>query len=378
MSVLSHSNVQILWEVLNGLISDNKLKISNMDNFRGYFDNKCKEYHVRRFDYNGLSDINKHIVSECFEYLRNVSRDSKLVMFREYEEYGNKNIIKNMQVGKRYEEHQNNFKSMINAKTPNEIEFGENIDEPIGDMDNVMSKRMEERDADINNITGKYNQGHDSIKWLNNSGDIPPKLTIHNESNNFSKSTEIDNKGILKREQNNTMNNTIKEKNEKTKKVKFQSDFLSDMNNLNQSKINNEELREEINDEDIKKKASIFQNMTEKLNSKTEENSRIYLEKREIINIIDDKDKIKEVEDNTDIMDVFSKMKKKTDNSDIKGAQRVDIIDINKKMDKIENYLVDVLKNQIDLMKQQKEILSQFKYNSMMENDKINPSFSAI
>ena len=63
MSVLSHSNVQILWEVLNGLISDNKLKISNMGNFRGYFDNKCKEYHVKRFDYSGLSDINKQIVS---------------------------------------------------------------------------------------------------------------------------------------------------------------------------------------------------------------------------------------------------------------------------------------------------------------------------
>ena len=26
--------------------------------------------HVKRFDYNGLSDINKHIVAECFEYLK--------------------------------------------------------------------------------------------------------------------------------------------------------------------------------------------------------------------------------------------------------------------------------------------------------------------
>ena len=87
MSVLSHSNVQILWEVLNGLISDNQLKIKNINEFRGYFDNKCKEYHVKRFDYNGLSDINKHIVAECFKYLKKASQDSQLVMFRDYEQY---------------------------------------------------------------------------------------------------------------------------------------------------------------------------------------------------------------------------------------------------------------------------------------------------
>ena len=116
MSVLSHSNVQILWEVLNGLISDNQLKISNIDEFRGYFDHKCKQYHVKRFEYSGLSDINKHIVAECFEYLKKASQDSKLIMFREYEQYGNKNVIKNLQIGKRYEEHQNNFKTMINAE----------------------------------------------------------------------------------------------------------------------------------------------------------------------------------------------------------------------------------------------------------------------
>jgi len=367
MSVLSHSNVQILWEVLNGLISDNKLKISNMDNFRGYFDNKCKEYHVKRFDYSGLSDINKHIVSECFEYLRKASQDSKLVMFREFEEYGNKNIIKNLQVGKRYEEHQNNFKSMINAKKPNEIEFADIIDEPIGDMEDAMSKRMEERNADINNITDKYNQNHDSIKWLNNSGDIPPKLKIHNdESVNINKNDNKDNK--VKKEK---------------KKVKFKSDFLDNMNNLKNAELNEDKKNEDKKNEDLKEKASIFQNMTEELNNQREKNSRIYLEKREIISIMDEKDEKdenenKKVENNTNIMDVFSKMKKKTDVSDVNGVQNIDLIDINRKIDKIENYIVDVLKNQIDLMNQQREILNKIQFNLVVENNEPVSSFSAI
>jgi hypothetical protein len=365
MSVLSHSNVQILWEVLNGLISDNKLKIKNLNEFRGYFDNKCKEYHVKRFDYDGLSDINKHIVAECFKYLRKASQDSQLIMFREYEEYGNKNLIKNMQVSKRYEEHQNNFKSMINAKKPNEVDFAENTDSPIGNMGDAMSKRMEEREAELNNITHKYNQNHESIKWLNNSGDIPPKLTIHNEP------VGILNKKLTISNEVNTINKEKKEK----KKVKFKSDFLKNMNNEKKNDIE----KEEKTDEEIKEKAKLFQDLTEQLNKNGEENSRIYLEKREIIKIIDEKDNPKEAEEKTDIMDIFSKMKIKTKESDIKGANKIDLIDLYKKIDKLEEYLVDVLKNQIDLMNQQKEILSKIKYSQINDNnDSIISSFAAI
>ena len=363
MSVLSHSNVQILWEVLNGLISDNQLKIKNINEFRGYFDNKCKEYHVKRFDYNGLSDINKHIVAECFKYLKKASQDSQLVMFRDYEQYGNKNIVKNLQIGKRYEEHQTNFKSMINAKKPNEVDFTENTDLPIGNMDDAMSKRMEERAAELSNITHKYNQNHESIKWLNNSGDIPPKLTIHEK--------EKKPIGIL----NNKLNPIESKKEKEKKKVKFKSDFLNNMNDVKQNAIEQEEKK----DEELKEKANIFQNLTEKMNKNGEENSRIYLEKREIIKIMDENDTPKEKEDNTNIMDIFSKMKTKTKKSDINGANKVDLIDLYKKIDKLEEYLVNVLKNQIDLTNQQKEILSKIQYSQINDNNEsVMSSFSAI
>ena len=371
MSVLSHSNVQILWEVLNGLISDNQLKIQDINIFRGYFDNKCKEYHVKRFDYGGLSDINKHIVAECFEYLKKASRDSQLIMFREYEQYGNKNIVKNLQVGKRYEEHQTNFKSMINAKRPNEVDFTESIDAPMGNMDDAMSKRMEEREAELNSIANTYNQNHESIKWLNNSGDIPPKLTIHSDT---IKPVSILNNKNSKINDFGSVNQKTEEKKEK-KKVKFKSDFLKNLNHINNEKID----KEERTDEEIKEKAKIFQDLTEKMNKDSEENSRIYLEKREIINMMDEKDKPNEEKTNMNILDVFSKMKTKTENSDDKGANKIDLIDLSKKVDKIEEYLVDVLKNQIDLINQQKEILSKIQYSKMeQQNESVVTSFSAI
>ena len=123
------------------------------------------------------------------------------------------------------------------------------------------------------------------------------------------------------------------------KKVKFKSDFLDNMNNFKNAELNEDKKNEDKKNEDLKEKASIFQNMTEELNNQREKNSRIYLEKREIISIMDEKDKNdkdenKKVENNTNIMDVFSKMKKKTDVSDVNGAQNIDLIDINRKIDK--------------------------------------------
>ena len=111
------------------------------------------------------------------------------------------------------------------------------------------------------------------------------------------------------------------------------------MNNFKNAELNEDKKNEDKKNEDLKEKASIFQNMTEELNNQREKNSRIYLEKREIISIMDEKDKNdkdenKKVENNTNIMDVFSKMKKKTDVSDVNGAQNIDLIDINRKIDK--------------------------------------------
>ena len=406
MSVLANSNKQILWEVLNGLISENKLKINNIEDFRSFFEHKCKEYHVKRFDYSGLSDINKHIVSECFEYLKKASQESKLLMFREYEQYGNKNILNNLQIGKRYEEHQTNFKTMINAKRPNEVDFTENTDIPIGNMDDAMSKMMKERDSDLNTITNEYNQNHDSIKWLNNSGDIPPpKLNIHDNKlkpilksnasvNNTQSNIEFiigykkdkNNENKTKNENENenekieNKNEKIENKNEKIenkkiekKRVKFKSDFLDNIDNVKNTNENNEKRY----DKDLKERARQFQDLTEEMNKKDEDNSRIYQEKRDIIGIMDDKDK-KPIKKETNLENVFTKMKRKTKKSDIEGSMKVDLIDVNVKIDKLEIYLVDILKNQIDLMNQQKEIISKLQYNENSRYDKLESTFSAI
>ena len=71
---------------------------------------------------------------------------------------------------------------MINAKRPNEVDFAEGMNVLLDNMDDVMSRRSKEGEAELDaKIQTKYNQSHESIKWLNNSGDIPPKLVIHDK-----------------------------------------------------------------------------------------------------------------------------------------------------------------------------------------------------
>jgi hypothetical protein len=318
-----------------------------------------------------LSDINKHIVAECFEYLKKASQDSQLLMFREYEQYGNKNIVKNLQIGKRYEEHQNNFKSMINAKRPNEVDFTESADMPIDNMDDVMSRRLKEREAELDTIKTKYNQNHESIKWLNNSGDIPPKLVIHDKEPIGMTESPM----TIINELDNQKEKEEKDNEKKKKKVKFRSDFLKNL----QDERKEEKEKEKANDKEIMEKAKMFQEFTEKMNEKDEENSKVYLEKREIINIMNEKEEPKEEKDTSNIMDIFSKMKTKTKDSDIDGANKVDLIDIHKRMDKLESYLVDILKNQIDLKENQEKIISKIQYNEIdKSNEEVYPTFSAI
>ena len=64
-------------------------------------------------------------------------------MFRDYEQFGNKKVVKTMSIGKRYKEHEKNFKKMINKSTPDDIDFTEQADAPIMDMGNMLSMTME-------------------------------------------------------------------------------------------------------------------------------------------------------------------------------------------------------------------------------------------
>ena len=335
MSVIADSNKHMLWDVLKGLVSENELQVTDVAGFKEFFENKCKYYHSKRFDYNGLSEVNKQIISESFKFLKSASNDNKLLMFRDYEQFGNKKVVKTMSIGKRYKEHEKNFKKMINKSTPDDIDFSEKADAPIVDMGNMLSKTMEQRESELNNITQRYDQG-DSLKWLNSGG--APKLKIHDDNFDY-----LDNN-------TNNVEMVVNEKKKKpVKKVKFKSNLREEIirkSESNVTEINTNAMREQQMNEFFKKKNA-------ELNGNKTKEGDMYLSKRDIIDEIEKREKNENEtkKEKVNLSSVFNGMKIMSKDSDIIAAKKqTDVIDLNQRVDKLERYLSDIILNQIKIM----------------------------
>ena len=335
MSVIAESNKHMLWDVLKGLVSENELQVTDVAGFQDFFENKCKYYHSKRFDYNGLGEVNKKIIGECFKFLKSASNDNKLLMFRDYEQFGNKKVVKTMSIGKRYKEHEKNFKKMINKSTPDDIDFSEKADAPIVDMGNMLSKTMEQRESELNNITQRYDQG-DSLKWLNSGG--APKLKIHDDNFDY-----LDNN-------TNNVEMVVNEKKKKpVKKVKFKSNLREEIirkSESNVTEINTNAMREQQMNEFFKKKNA-------ELNGNKTKEGDMYLSKRDIIDEIEKREKNENEtkKEKVNLSSVFNGMKIMSKDSDIIAAKKqTDVIDLNQRVDKLERYLSDIILNQIKIM----------------------------
>ena len=342
MSVVANSNKEILWEVLNGLIQENNFHLPKLNDFQQFFENKCLLYHKKRFDFDGLNSINRQIVADCYDYLSKKSHDNSLVMFREYKNFGNKNVIKNLEVGKRYQEHESNFKKMMKVKRPGDVNFSEDADEPIADMDGKLNEMMKQRNNELSNITSNYDK--DDIRWLK-TGAVP-KLKIEGTNNLELEVEELSTK--------------------KEKRVKFESSIIDSVNNFEMGRIVaenaiNNEIRENNAlenqivsnmEKDYQEPTDImvkeFKNLNNKINSKLKNENDKFVKKMEIIKEIEKEEKgdDKKKDDDVNLSSIFKNMKLKTKDSDIISANNEENIDLVKRVEKLEQYLIDIIRNQ--------------------------------
>ena len=361
MSVIANSNKEILWEVLNGLIQENNFHLPKKNDFQIFFENRCLLYHKKRFDFDGLNTINKQIVADCFEYLSRKSHDNSLVMFREYKNLGNKNIVKNLEVGKRYQEHESNFKKMMKVERPGDINFSEDVDRPISDMDGKLNEMLKQRNNELSNITNNYDK--DDIRWLS-TGDVP-KLKIESNNNLELEVEEISNK--------------------KLKRVKFESKIIDNVKNYEMgkdiaSKVIKEELhRESVLENDIVNNmqkdyqeptdimVKQFEMMNQNINQEISGEKEKFVNKMKIIKDIENKEdseKNKNKKENEDInlSSIFKNMKLKSKDSDIISANTEEKVNLEKRIDKLEQYMIDIIRNQqmiLQKIEKNKSIISQ-------------------
>lgn len=178
MSVVDEENKKMLFDLIVTIANDNELKIDNNELYK-FISDKCGYFHTKRFEFGKLSDINKRIVEQGYFYI--MSNQSSDIKNERKQEVSRREIFDT-----NLSNHEQNFKKMINAKKPKEIDFSDNSkDFPIGNLNNIMNQTLADREKELTMITQKYqnNNKTDINKWLNREDENTPKIKIEKESN---------------------------------------------------------------------------------------------------------------------------------------------------------------------------------------------------
>jgi hypothetical protein len=96
-----------------------------------------------------------------------------------------------------------------------------------------------------------------------------------------------------------------------------------------------------------------FELMNQNINKNIENKKDDITSKMDIIKEIERRDMVKKEGKNEDIQlsTIFDNMKKQTKDSDVEAAKtQLDNIDINKRIDKLETYLLDIMNNQMKML----------------------------
>ena len=178
MSVVSETNKNMLFELMKSIGSENKLVINEraLDNF---ISEKCGFFHINRFDYGDLNDVNKKIVEISYNYImsnqpRQTIKNTEVPVLSKREAFD---------TGLASQENQ--FQKMINPEKPKEIDFSDGSEEfPIDNMVGVMNQTLSDRQKELETITQKYslNDKVKAQKWLN-QGETSTKIKIEKSSN---------------------------------------------------------------------------------------------------------------------------------------------------------------------------------------------------
>ena len=245
MSVVDEENKKMLFDLIVTIANDNQLKIDNNELYK-FISDKCGYFHTKRFEFGKLSDINKRIVEQGYFYI--MSNQSSDIKNERKQEVSRREIFDT-----NLSNHEQNFKKMINAKKPKEIDFSDNSkDFPIGNLNNIMNQTLADREKELTMITQKYqnNNKTDINKWLNREDENTPKIKIEKESN-----LKLDNTVNL---------------NKNDKRVHFKINEKNEVNEVNEvNEINEINEVNEVNEvNEINKKTATLNNLFSKLKQK--------------------------------------------------------------------------------------------------------------
>jgi hypothetical protein len=199
MSIHDQDNIALLIGILEAEFDKQSVRRSN---FVDFFNDKLKNYHENRFNYSNLKDMNKNMLSDCYQFINNeqkIIEKNTMVLKPPPSSHTfqtpSDNTKQKHQSDSEFDNYKKEYSTLLNPKKPNEIDFSDTIeDEPIQNLDSIINQTLEDRAKELQRIANTYSdKPPDWIKppEQNNENSQPMKLVIEDTSKSDKKNTSL-------------------------------------------------------------------------------------------------------------------------------------------------------------------------------------------
>lgn len=182
----SLKNKGLLWELMSNESKEFRTGTSkNLNEIKSLFETCLDETFKSKINdiTTSLLDLNKLFITNFTHKIKSISQP--------YQNYLSKDIKSSRieKINNELQEKKNEMESFLKTKKPDEIDFSSSNDSPLTNVDDILKKKLEERNYDLTSISNKSKETEEKAKsWigLENSQLETQDIKLENEiiSNN--------------------------------------------------------------------------------------------------------------------------------------------------------------------------------------------------
>jgi hypothetical protein len=159
MPIHDQSNINLLIGILENEFN-RKSVVSGK--FVDFFNKRLEIYHEKRFNYADLQQMNKCILSDCYQFINRENIEiekNTMVLKPPPSNHGFQTTTDNIKSknNSAFDDYKTQYDTMLNPAKPGEIDFSDTIeDEPILNIDTIVNQTLEERAKELQRISNTY------------------------------------------------------------------------------------------------------------------------------------------------------------------------------------------------------------------------------
>jgi hypothetical protein len=159
MPIHDQSNINLLIGILENEF--NRKSVVG-EKFVDFFNKRLEIYHEKRFNYADLQQMNKCILSDCYQFINRENIEiekNTMVLKPPPSNHGFQTATDNIKSknNSAFDDYKKQYDTMLNPAKPGKIDFSDTIeDEPILNIDTIVNQTLEERAKELQRISNTY------------------------------------------------------------------------------------------------------------------------------------------------------------------------------------------------------------------------------